>query len=180
MFRRSPVTGLPGTGGIAGLVTGSTNTQSAGDVASTCYTGVATSVSRHVAQSAGQQTVVGSVVNVSRVAQPPVPGTGGIAGLLTSYTNTQFAGGVASTCYAGVATPVSRHVAQFAGEQTIVGSVDNVSHVAQPSVPRTVGIAGLLTGSTNSQYAGGVASTCYAGVATPVSRSGPSSLGDRL
>jgi len=68
--------------------------------------------------------------------EPPVPGTGGIAGLVAGSTNSQYAGGVASTCYAGVATPVSRNVALFAGEQTVVDSVDNVSHVAQTSCAR--------------------------------------------
>jgi len=77
------------------------------------------------------QIFVNQFNNVRPVAFPPVFCTGGIAGLVTGSTYTQYAGGVTSTCYAGVATPVSRNVALFAGEQTVVDSVDNVSHVAQ-------------------------------------------------
>ena len=54
-----------------------------------------------------------------------------LAGFVAGSTNSQYAGGVASICYAGVATSVSRNVALFAGEQTVVDLVDNVSYVAQ-------------------------------------------------
>jgi len=86
LLRLSTVTRMPGTVDVAGQLTGS--------------------------QPAGMKAIADPVGNVY-VAQPSVFGTGGIAGLVADSTNAQYAGGVASTCYAGVATPVGRNVAQF-------------------------------------------------------------------